>query len=46
MYRTFIKPVLEYGYAIEILSKSAMDKLQKIQNLAFRKMFSAAPTLQ
>jgi hypothetical protein len=44
IYKAFIRPILEYGFAIEILPKDTMNKLQQIQNEACRRMFSSANT--
>ena len=36
----FIRPMWEYGMAVEILPNKVIDKIQKVQNMALRKVLS------
>jgi hypothetical protein len=41
LYKTFIRAGLEYGTCLNILSQSMLTPLQKIQNIALRKILTA-----
>jgi hypothetical protein len=41
LYKTFIRPVVEYGMQLEVLQQKSMAIVQKMQNMALRSMFSA-----
>lgn len=40
IYKSFIRPMIEYGFALQLLPASVMAKLQRVQNLALRCIFS------
>ena len=44
IYKTFIRPVMEYGLQLTILTAKDIDVLQKTQNFAMRLIFSAQRT--
>jgi hypothetical protein len=44
LYKTFIRPILEYGTALRILPRKVGEKLQKSQNQALRSILSGNRT--
>lgn len=44
LYKTFIRPVMEYGLQLRVLAGKNAEKLQKTQNFAMRLIFSAHRT--
>lgn len=42
VYKSFVRPQLEYGLALTLLKKSRIKKVQQVQNLAMR-MITSAP---
>lgn len=44
VYKTFLRPTMEYGIALKLLDHKLVSKLQKTQNLALRTMFSVPKT--
>lgn len=44
IYKTFIRPTMEYGLQVRVLPKPQVTLLQKAQNLALRCIFSARRT--
>jgi hypothetical protein len=40
IYRTFLRPTMEYGVALQILNKPLYNRLQEVQKLAMRTYFS------
>ena len=44
LFKIFLRPVMEYGLALDVLPKEILDSMQKAQNQALRKMLSAAHT--
>jgi hypothetical protein len=45
VYKSFIRPSLEYGLALQIIPKDILIDLQKIQVLALRRIFCCPPTV-
>ena len=43
VYKTFIRPILEYGLQLGPVTGTVMKKLQCVQNAALRRMLSAGP---
>jgi hypothetical protein len=43
VYKSFLRPVLEYGFSVQILPQDILRELQKVQNGCLRRLFSAAP---
>jgi len=41
LYKTFIRPIMEYGLQLGVLKKNQIVSAQKVQNLALRCIFSA-----
>lgn len=41
LYKTFIRPTMEYGLQLKVLAKPQLQLLQRAQNLALRSIFSA-----
>jgi hypothetical protein len=44
LYKTFIRPILEYGAALRILPRMVIDKMQKAQNQVLRTILSGNRT--
>jgi hypothetical protein len=42
IFKTFIRPIYEYGMSLGIYKGDTKEKLQKLQNMALRSIFSAA----
>ena len=44
IYKTYIRPMLEYGFQLQLLPKGVLKKLQKVENVALQKMLLAGKT--
>ena len=44
IYKSYIRPMIEYGLALQILPKKVLTDLQRVQNMALRRMTSVNRT--
>lgn len=42
VYKTFLRPIMEYGFQLKVMNKKEVQVYQKVQNLAFRCILGAA----